>query len=331
MDVRDKESILYNYDVKYWKQAIRNIQHIYPSIIHSKNNAFSQYIPKHWQFSKTHSSILLEDTIDSVKWLHDYKNNSVLMRVLNQSVFLEKELIEILPEAMNLDVISERCLKELHIYLYISYFKTIVESISYESIEQIEDDTQVDEIFSDYLRQQVVFEDEFEFIDEIDQNTIFKIVSMYLGKCIESTIQLFKYSNVDSNKVKQEMIYIRNDEKVQMVEELEKTYKNNLDVKNALKKFKQGRYNTTLLKGLRDYNPDFFDEEYEQAQQIAQFEKQTGNIRGLTKENMKSFRFDIVDDSYEDTFQEQNAIEEEDMERYDMSQLGDDDEKNDDF
>ena len=322
VDIRNKDSELYNYDTKYWKQAIHNLQHVYPSIIHSKNDIFKQYIPKHWRFSQTHSNILLQDTIDTVKWLHDYKNNSILMRVLDQNIFSKNELLDILPESVHVDSISERCLKELYIYLYISYLKDIIESISYETIEQFEDETQVDEIFADYLRHQISFEDEFEMMDEIDQNTIFKTISMYLGKCIESTIQLLKYSNVDSKKIKQEMIYIRNDEKIQMVEELEKTYKNNLDVKNALKNFKQGRYNTTLLKGLREYNPDFFDEEFEQAQQIAEFERQQGTIRGLTMENMKNYRF-----GYEDMVDQQHQMEEE-AERYDMSALGDDDENN---
>jgi len=115
-----------------------------------------------------------------------------------------------------------------------------------------------------------------------------------------------------------------------MVEELEKTYKNNLDVKNALKQFKQGRYNSTLLKGLLKYDPNFFDEEYLQAQAISEYEKQTGNIRGLTRQNMQNLRFDIDGDEYEQLVQQQNA-QEEDEERYDMSELGDDDEKNEEY
>lgn len=317
--LKDKRSIYFQTSNKLWKSTLRNICTIYPSNI-LFNLGKKIVISDHWKFSKTHNSILTKQLEDSYKWIKDLQTDKILKIILTQrNTDTSDELFEILPLKFDNDVYeSNRCLTELYIYLFIGEMYDMIESLSFESIDELEQANPDESIFSEKLRTQKIFEEEdIDIHSEYDQNLIFKSIAMYLTYNIQELEDASTYSEIDPNRVKEQMNHIRNEEKMQMIEELERKYGNNVEIKNAMKSAKLGRYNVDMSTILK-YKPEFFDEEVKHAQQIAEYEQQNNNIRTNTENNIQLMNFQV---NLENGLDEQQAYEE----GYGREQVDDDD------
>ena len=120
------------------------------------------------------------------------------------------------------------------------------------------------------------------------------------------------------------MNHIRNEEKMQMIEELERLYGNNIEIKNAMKTLKLGRYNVDMNNILK-YKPEFFDEEVKHAQNIAEYELQNNNLRTTTQGNIELMNLQVNGVNDLDAHNEHYNQQLEDEERHGMQNVDDDD------
>lgn len=333
--LRDKNSVYFQTGNRIWKQALQNIHMINPSNI-LFNSKRKPVVLDHWSFSETHNSILTKQLVESYQWIKDLQNDKILKIILEQRIFdsnmsnntyvLCNELFKILPlQLEKYTYETNRCLTELYMYLYLGEMYDLVESLSFESIEELEGSNPDETIFSDALRKQNVFEDEdIDIHSEYDQNLIFKSVAMYLAHNIHDLEDASEYALIDPNKLKEQMNHIRNEEKMQMIEELERLYGNNIEIKNAMKTLKLGRYNVDMNNILK-YKPEFFDEEVKHAQHIAEYELQNNNLRTTTQGNIELMNLQVNGVNDLDAHNEHYNQQLEDEERHGMQNVDDDD------
>jgi hypothetical protein len=126
-----------------------------------------------------------------------------------------------------------------------------------------------------------------------------------------------KVIDYNYEKIIENVIRIKEREKDEITDYLEKLTKEERDVESIFKNNKLERWSIGLQKGLREYDPDFFDKEREKAEQMALQDIRLGKNGIVNDLNREIFRMDMVD--------QELANIQADTEAYDIGVQPDDD------
>jgi len=123
--------------------------------------------------------------------------------------------------------------------------------------------------------------------------------------------------NYNYEEIMENVIRVREREKDEITGYLEKMSTEEREVEDIFKNNKLERWSIGLQKGLREYDPEFFDKEREKAEQMALQDIRLGKNNKVTDLNREIFRMDMIDKELADA--------DADKEAYDISMQPDDD------
>ena len=271
---------------QFIKNAIFSITKIYPHLI--LKNVEHLKVPKHWGLSEKHCRDIALFVSNQTDFLNKYKKNVVLTKWLENVATWEEEInlfIKYLPVNTSIekegmvfyDLFDKRTLYLLYTYCWYSVLYEFVDSSHDEDLIKMD----IRERKNDRREEIKDNQDESNFIHteaEMDENTAeiedeLMDVEILSGSKIElqknACSLLLDFINIENqNKKTIDYPYKNISRRVHKTKEAEKKsitdFLQNMDkdernIENMLRKYKMGRWNIGLQKGLSQYDKNIYD------------------------------------------------------------------------
>ena len=243
------------------------------------------------------------------------------------------------------EVNTLRCLKELHVFILLKWFTTLVDKISYKDEQEAYD--MMNDANEDFISDAIATQTQTDTIngDDIEMNNvrneldnnerIMEMVTSYIFMNLQQINRMKNSILYTDEVIVSRMLRIRDDEKNRKTRMLKNMDPEDRTMDNILKHAKLGRHGIGLEKGLRQYDPDFYDREFEDLMKENALDSLNGVNSMLSMENMRLYGNStvmnqvnrVINDEIveaENAEQEENALQVEE-EEYNMSNQGDDD------
>ena len=315
---------------QFMKQQILNISKIYPNIILNKVSYESIKLPSHWNLSQNHYKDIrtfVEKSHSDLKKLYGIdKLQPILLEIqdrigdilllMNQIPFIasifRKEGGE---KQEKKSLFNDELLKELYLHFFYLVIEQYIQmqDLDIPSIMQERGGSAVGNITSIATMDDVA---NVEFI-ESEKATLRENIAKLLHIYMVSLNNNKTIVNYNEETIKQRILSLKTTEKDRTTKSLKDKTDEERNVDNLFKSMKLGRWSKGLQKGLTQYVRETYDEERNELEREAILELQVGKTTEASAMNMEIYKF-------ENAMQQQADLEAE-REAYNMSDIVDDD------
>ena len=317
--------------INFIKNTIRNIIDVFPNIITNKVDYSDINIPKQWGMSQMHALQIKQRVAEHYETLSKFYSDDEVAKVTSKIEIITRDLNFMVEKTPFLSSIMRDDTeifsvfdKEISIMIFEYYFLT-----AFNRYIELANDTDLliteipvvaeipETLSSVQVRAALTGEiSEIEIVQGEKKELSKKIASLLLSftEIIANDKKVIDYNY---EKIIENVIRIKEREKDEITDYLEKLTKEERDVESIFKNNKLERWSIGLQKGLREYDPDFFDKEREKAEQMALQDIRLGKNGIVNDLNREIFRMDMVD--------QELANIQADTEAYDIGVQPDDD------
>lgn len=318
--------------INYIKNTIRNIIDVFPNIILNKVDYSDIKIPKQWGVSQIHALQIKQRVAEHYETLIKFYNDPELSKVATKIEEITRDLKYL---AINTPFLSSIMRDDKEIF---SVFDRDVALMSFEyyvlsafkRYMDLADDVEIlikeVPVVAELPETVSSVQVQAALTGQISEIEIVKGEKKELSKKISSLLYSFtqiifndkKVINYNYDEIMENVLRVREREKDEITGYLGKMSTEEREVEEIFKNNKLGRWNIGLQKGLREYDPEFFDKEREKAEQMALQDIRLGKNANVVDLNREIFRMDMVERELNDA--------QADAEAYDLAvQPNDDD------
>lgn len=325
------DDALYNY-VNYLKNFVIILTQVFPNMLLKKK--IQNIIPhKYWKLSKKHENDIQGIVKEYYEPLKPYYEKNILRNILEKIQIQCKHLVML---ANKTPVLSEMKIGDTKTY---SVFDKRICTLLYEyyilqvftDYIHLTDDPTMRNLFISPMAEK--YEDELystEFLVEqelrytetsqefikgdisfLQENTANLLVA-YIRIMIKAKDSI----NLSYERVMDKVFKLKEREKDTFTDRLKRLTDEQREADNILKINKLGVWSKGLMKGLKEYDPENYDQEREMMRKISEIEKRVRTNADVTDSNVDIYLEDYVED-----MQTGEAI---DAEEYNMSNMNDD-------
>ena len=318
--------------INFIKNTIRNIIDVFPNIITNKVDYSDINIPKQWGMSQMHALQIKQRVAEHYETLSKFYSDDEVANVTSKIEIITRDLNFMVEKTPFLSSIMRDDTeifsvfdKEISIMIFEYYFLTAfnryIELANNTDllITEIPFVAEIPETVSS-VQVQAALTGEISEIEIVqgEKKELSKKIASILYSFTEIIANDKKVIDYNYEKIIENVIRIKEREKDEITGYLEKLTTEEREVESIFKNNKLERWSIGLQKGLREYDPDFFDKEREKAEQITLQDIRLGKNGIVNDLNREIFRMDMVD--------QELANVQSDAEAYDMSvQPNDDD------
>jgi hypothetical protein len=313
------------------KNTIRNIIDVFPNIILNNVDYSDIPIPKQWGMSQNHALQIKQRVAEHYSTLSKFYKDVEINKVATKIQTITRDLRYM---AMNTPFLSSIIRDDTEIfsvidrdialmtfehYVLTAFNKYIELSDDIELImKEIPVASELSETVTNIQVQSALRGEisEIEIVQGEKKELVKKIAAM-LYSFTEIIGNDKKIINYNYDEIIENVIRVREREKDEITGYLEKMSTEEREVEDIFKNNKLERWSIGLQKGLREYDPEFFDKEREKAEQMALQDIRLGKNTKVTDLNREIFRMDMIDKELADA--------DADKEAYDISMQPDDD------
>ena len=318
-DVKISDDAMYNY-IQFFKTSIVTLSKVFPNMI---LNDSRQYMDphKHWKLSSIHDDDIIKIVQSYYEPLKPYYKDKIvsnILRTIQTKCDIIMELSDITPAMTDIktnekvlysvfDKITSTLLYEYYFLLVLMLYMELanssamiyIENENENENENIEEVTTENEYMKGNLNKQ--------------QEQVAKLLSAFI-KILSSTKDTI---DVSYETIVEKVFKLKEKEKDTFTDRLRALTDEERNVDTILKINKLGDYNKGLLKGLKEYDPDNYDQERELMTKIATIEKRVRRENAnVDDDNVNLYMYDELEN-----MDNQAEI---DAENYDMSYMNDD-------
>ena len=273
---KNNENFLYII-TNFIKNSIYKISRVYPNLI--TNNTLYQSVPQHWDLSAKHNADIKKLIVELMASLEKYKSDTVLSQVL---LAFEKKVGDLNIFIQNIPVYSSIFSEGKTFYrlfdkttLFLIYMNAWY-SLMFSFVEIANDDEILRYDTIDKKHKQNIFDKDYDVADDVmGEFENIQVVSGYSADLKSSVCSLIldfikldkqnkQYINLNYGDISRKMNMTKKDEKATITGFLEKMEKDERSVENQLKKYKMGRWNLGMQKGIFMYDKQLYDETREE-------------------------------------------------------------------
>jgi hypothetical protein len=336
------DDAMYNY-IQFYKTFISMLSKVYPNMILNKT-MHSINVPKYWGLSKNHTKEVKKMVESYYTSIEKFYGKTVLNNVLLSIQEKTKNILLFANETPTLtsiqkdgekiySVFDKRTSSLLYEYYLLQIFtsyidmtdnplmikKTIPEHLNRgDNLFETEEDIQLETVEPDYISGD---------INDLKENIASLLVAyIKVMNNVKDTI------NISYEKVMDRVFKLREKEKDTFTDRLRDLTDEAREVDTILKINKLGTWNKGLTKGLKEYDPENYDQEKIVLQKVTELERKIRN----SNSNINDSNIDIIMDDYledmENVQQEENEerninnMSEDYMDGYDYNEIEDVDE-----
>ena len=337
IDNKISDDGMYN-SIQFYKTYISMLSKVYPNMILNKT-LHSINIPKYWGLSKNHSGEIKKMIESFYKSIQSFYGKESLTNVLQKIQDKCKNVLLLSIEtpaltSIKLDsdnktktnnknneiysVFDKRTSMLLFEYYLLQIFTSYIDLTDNPlMIKRLipEKENRGDDLFDleEEMKQETV---EPDYIMG-DMNELKEIIAKLLGTYILIMNETKDTINVSYEKIMDRVFKLKEKEKDTFTDRLRDLTDEAREVDTILKINKLGSWNKGLLKGLKEYDPDNYDQEKIVLQKVTELERK---IR-KNNTNIDDSNINIVMDDYLEDLQNHEII---DKEEYDMSNMTED-------
>jgi hypothetical protein len=318
---------MYNY-IQYFKTFIYMLSKVFPNMI--INKAFhSINIPKYWGLSKNHAKEIKKMVEGFYVPIEKFFGKSSLNNILIQIQEKCKSINLLSEETPALTSIKDEKGKEIY-----SVFDKRTSTLLYEYyilqvfasyIDLTDNPLMIKRIIPSVInnKDDIFAEEEEEKLETVepdyisgDMNELKGLVANLLIGYIKIMNETKKTINISYDKVTDRVFKLREKEKDTFTDRLKELTDESREVENILKINKLGVWNKGLLKGLKEYDPENYDQEKVVMQKVTELEKK---IR-RENDNIDDDNMDIIVDEYLEDMEANEYEENEELAMNNMSE-----------
>jgi hypothetical protein len=321
------DDTMYNY-IQFYKTFISMLSKVYPNMILNKT-IHSINVPKYWGLSKNHTKDVKKMVESYYTSIEKFYGKTVLNNVLFSIQEKTKNIILFSNETPTLTSIKK---EETSIY---SVFDKRISTLLYEYyllqiftsyIDMTDNPLMIKKIIPQELnRGDNLFETEEEYqletvepayisgdINELKENIASLLVAyVKVMNNVKDTI------NISYERVIDRVFKLREKEKDTFTDRLRDLTDEAREIDTILKINKLGVWNKGLTKGLKEYDPENYDQEKVVMQKVTELERKIRN----NNSNMDDNNIDIVMDDY---LEDMENIQQEEEEERNMNNMSED-------
>jgi len=313
-EIKISDDSMYNY-IQFFKNSIALLIKVFPNMILNKQK--QSFVPKpYWKLSYTHSKDMVQFVESFYEPIQPFYGDVTLIKILFKIQTKCENIIllsEKTPAISNIivDTIESYSVfdKQITTSLYEYYF--LLTLIIYIELANSDDMINKDD-FPD--TRDVTTENEYikGTLNEQKEH-VAKLLCSFI-KILDDTKDTI---DVSYESVMDKVFKLKEKEKDSFTDRLKILSNEERNVDTILKINKLGNYNKGLLKGLKEYDPDNYDQERELMNQIATIEKRVRkNNSDVDDQNVDLYMYDELDEM------DENALI--DDENNDLSYMNDD-------
>ena len=317
--------------ITFIRNTIRNIVKVFPNIIINKMDYSDITIPKQWGMSQTHAIQIKKRVAEHYDTLSKFYSDTEFTKVATKIQIITDDLNYMIKNTPFLSSIMRGDTeifsvfdKEISMMIFEYYFLT-----AFKRYIDLADDVEmlIKElpIVADLPETVSSVQVQAALTGEISEIEIVQGEKKELSKKIATLLYSFteiigndkKVINYNYDDIMENVLRVREREKDEITEHFEKLSTEEREVEDIFKNNKLGRWSVGLQKGLREYDPEFFDKEREKAETMALQDIRLGKNTNVTDLNREIFRMDMVE--------QELVANQADTEAYDMGAQPDDD------
>jgi hypothetical protein len=307
---------MYNY-INYFKTFISLISVVFPTMVLNKQ-VQSLSAPVYWGLSQNHSQDLTNMIEKYYEPLRKFYDNTTIKNILYEiqsrcaSVVLLSEQTPALTNIKVGDIKTYSIFDKRMSTLLYEYYTLLIftEYISLaknpEMITRmlVRSESDKDDIFSsDFLvEQQLRFTETEQQYMEGDvvklQENVASLLVAYITMMMDSKDTI----DVSYDKIMDRIFKLKETEKYTFTDRLKNLSEEEREVDTILKINKLGVWAKGLTKGIKEYDPENYDQEKEMTEKIAQVERSVRKNVNVTDQNADIFLQDAIDDIETDEF-----------------------------
>ena len=311
---------LYNY-IQFFKNSISMLSKVYPNIILNKQN-HTISPPKYWGLSQRHAKDIINIVNNYYEPIKKFYGNTIISNILheiqrktqyilslaNQTfAFTEikvgdKIMYSVMDKRINTLLFEFYLLKIFTLYIQLTDDPLMLKRTAINEEEQEEEDA-----FSEIPESMMKGN-----INTLKQN-IAKLLVAYMKVMIDNKNVI----NVSYEEIMDKVFKLKEKEKDTFTDRLQALTDEERNVDTILKINKLGVWNKGLMKGLKEYDPENYDQERDIMTKIAEIERQVRRKNANVDDN----NLDIYMEDYIEQMENDAEI---DKENNDMSFMNDD-------
>lgn len=298
---------MYNY-IQFSKTSIFMFSKVYPNMILNEQ-VHSLQPPKYWGLSKRHETILMKEVNDFYSSIKKFYGNKSLLTLLHKIqdvcanvILLSQETPALTPikngSIISYSVFDKRISTLLFEYYLLQVLTSYIDLTNDPAMIYHNEDTEIP----------IELDGNVNILKKQTANLL--IAYIQIMEDLKSTI------DISHDMVNDKVFKLKEMEKDTFTDKLKGMSDEARNVDTILKINKLGAWNKGLTKGLKEYDPENFDQERDMMTKIAEIEKKVRRNPNVDDQNLDFYVEDYIEDM--------NVQEEADQEDYDMSYMNDD-------
>jgi hypothetical protein len=314
------DDAMYNY-IQFFKTYISMFVKVYPNMILNQQN-HSIDVPDYWRLSIRHSKDIKSIVDTFYETIKKFYGNNVISPLLND---VQKRCYNVLllsletPALTNIvydnetiySVFDKRTSTLLYEYYLLQVLTTYIELTDNPQMIHREVPDFEDELFA--TGEPITTEIEFL---KGDTNKLKENIANLLITFLQTMMEDKSIIDVSYDQIMDRVFNLKEKEKDTFTDRLKELTDEERNIDTILKINKLGVWNKGMLKGLKEYDPENYDQERDIMTKIAEIEKKVTGDLGEDDGNLDIYMYERLE--------EMQAEEEIDRENYDMSSMNDD-------